>query len=183
MPDRIQTTTRGLFTQIWGNRYDFKRGHMADTPKRFAKMLDELTTQEEFDFTTFESERDEMVVMRDIDFHSLCAHHIIPFIGKCHIAYVPNGKIVGLSKLARTVRFHSAGLQVQEELTAQIADTLEDALEPIGVAVVMEAEHLCMTLRGVRSPGAQTITSTMRGCFADHDKLARGEFLQLIGKG
>lgn len=145
-------------------------------------MLRELTTPEAFDFTTFDSESDEMVIVRDIPFNALCAHHIIPFVGIAHIGYVPNGRLAGLSKFGRLVRHHAAALTVQEELTADIASSIELALSPAGVAVVLEAEHLCMTIRGVQMPGTKTITSKMTGVFADHDRLARTEFLRLIGK-
>lgn len=169
-----------LFKRIWGDRFDWDSEHHRDTPNRFANMLRDLTHQEPFKFTTFESDSDEMVIVKDIDFHSLCAHHIVPFIGRAHVAYIPNGKLVGISKIARTIRFHAADLTVQEELTQTIAKDLAEHLEPVGVAVVMEAEHMCMTLRGVKAPGAKTITSCMLGAFADHDKQARSEFLSLI---
>jgi GTP cyclohydrolase IA len=157
--------------------------HLKGTPERFLKMLRELTTPEKFEFTTFESRSDEMVVMKDIDFVSLCAHHVIPFIGKAHVAYVPNGKIVGLSKIARLVKSKARTLTVQEELTTAIADKLFAELLPKGVAVVMEAEHMCMTIRGVQAAGTKTITSCMYGAFADHTRQARSEFLAFIRKG
>ena len=145
-------------------------------------MLQQLTSPEPFEFTTFDTEHDEMVVVKDIDFVSLCAHHIVPFVGKAHIGYVPNGNLCGLSKIARTVRHEASTLTVQEDLTASIANILELKLRPQGVAVVLEAEHMCMALRGVKAPGSLTTTSTMRGVFADHTRLARSEFLQLIGR-
>jgi len=156
--------------------------HITDTPRRFVQMLQQMTSPEPFEFTTFESMSDEMIVVRDIDFVSLCVHHIVPFIGKAHVGYVPRGRMVGLSKIARTVRFEAATLTVQEALTARIANFLELKLEPHGVAVVLEAEHMCMALRGVKASGSVTTTSTMRGVFADHERLARSEFLQLIGR-
>lgn len=165
-----------------GNPIDWSEPHFAKTPERFVKMLHELTTPQPFDFTTFDSEADEMIVVKDIDFVSVCAHHIVPFIGTAHIAYVPAGQIAGLSKFARTVKEMSKTLTVQEELTNDIANFLIDKLDPKGLAVVMEAEHLCMTIRGVQSPGTKTITSSMKGVFADHTRQARNEFLQLIGK-
>jgi GTP cyclohydrolase I len=165
---------------IWGDRFDLSSEHFKGTPERFVKMLRELTLQDPFEFTTFESNHDEMIVIKDIDFVSLCAHHIVPFMGKAHIAYVPRGKIAGLSKFARVVASASSDLTVQEDLTGKIADFLEKTLEPLGVAVVMEAEHMCMTIRGIKAPGTKTVTSVMRGVFADHTRMARQEFLQLI---
>jgi GTP cyclohydrolase I len=169
-----------LFKRIWGERYNFAEGHMANTPKRFVKMLTEMTTPEDFEFTVFDSDANDMIICDNIDFHSLCAHHIVPYIGKAHIAYIPNGRIVGLSKIPRTVKFHAADLTVQEELTRNIAVDLQSRLDPVGVAVVLEAEHLCAALRGVRSPGMRTTTSCMMGAFADHSRQARSEFLSLI---
>lgn len=173
---------KAFMESIWAGRFDFESEHFASTPERFVKMLKELTHQEEFNFTVFESAADEMIVVKDIDFVSLCAHHIVPFMGKCHIAYVPAGQIAGLSKFARTVKTLAKDLTVQEELTNDIADFLMDKLDPKGLAVVMEAEHLCMTIRGVQSPGTMTITSSMKGVFADHTRQARSEFLSLIGR-
>jgi GTP cyclohydrolase I len=157
--------------------------HGAGTPERFVRMLCELTTPQEFTFTSFPSEGDEMIVMKDIPFVSVCNHHVIPFVGKAWVGYVPNGNIVGLSKLARTVQFYARRLQVQERLTEQIAQRIEQELRPLGVAVLLEAEHFCMTVRGVQTPGTTTITSKMTGVYADHSKTAKAEFLGLIGKG
>jgi len=160
---------------------DFLRADMQDTPKRWAKMMRELTTAEEFEFTTFEADGpQEMVIVTDIPYASICAHHLIPFFGKCHIAYIPRRKLAGLSKLPRTVKYFMRRPQVQEELTSQIADYLDFHLEPRGVAVVMKGEHLCMSLRGVQTPGTLTITSAMRGVFLDNGNNARSEFLNLI---
>jgi GTP cyclohydrolase I len=170
-----------FFTLIWGNRFDWQEDqHYKGTPERWAKMMKELTTPEEFEFTTFESTDDEMIIVKDIPFVSLCAHHMVPFVGVCHIGYVPQGKIAGLSKFARLVKNRARDLTVQEELTTSIANALEVALRPRGVAVYMEAEHMCMTIRGVQAPGTTTITSKMTGCFGDHSKLARQEFLSAI---
>lgn len=154
--------------------------HFEGTPKRFTKMLLELTTPEEFQFTVFKSDHNELIMESPIPFYSLCAHHIIPFYGEAHVAYIPQGKIAGLSKIARTVTSFAKGLWTQEDLTFAIAEHLEEALNPIGVAVVMQAEHLCMAMRGVRSPGTRTTTSIMRGVFLDPEKQARNEFLNLI---
>lgn len=159
---------------------DWDGPHMTDTPERFVKMLEDLTEKVPFDFTVFPSDSDEMVICKDITFHSLCAHHLIPYVGVAHVAYIPDEMIVGLSKIPRCVRWNAADLTVQEELTTAIADHLEDELRPVGVGVVMEAEHMCATLRGVKAPGMKTVTSCMRGAFADHNKLARAEFLQFI---
>ena len=157
-------------------------GHGDDTPKRFVNMLRQLTTSEPFEFTCFDNSEgnDEMVLQQDIDFVSLCNHHVLPFIGKAHVAYIPGAKIVGLSKLARVVRYYAAGLQVQERLTTQIADRLEEELDPLGVAVILQATHSCMTIRGVKAAGSYTTTSAMRGVFADHDRTAKAELMQLI---
>ena len=185
-PGRMANTDAMIGTSfmeaVWGDRFDLGNAHFNRTPQRFIDMLRELTRQEPFEFTTFESHHDEMVIIKDIDFVSLCAHHIVPFVGKCHIAYVPKGKLAGLSKFARVVKSASKDLTVQEDLTGKIADFLQRSLDPLGVAVVMEAEHMCMTIRGVQAPGTKTITSVMKGVFADHTRMARSEFLQLIGK-
>jgi GTP cyclohydrolase IA len=162
----------------------FQDEHTKDTPRRFSLMLKELTTPEVVNFTTFSNNGiDEMIVVQDIPFYSLCAHHIIPFFGLAHVAYVPNAHLAGLSKFARIVRSYAKGLWVQEELNSRIAHFLDDKLSPMGMAVIMEAEHLCMTMRGVQVPGTKTITSCMLGVFADHSRQARSEFLSLIGKG
>ena len=157
--------------------------HYTGTPKRFIQMLLDMTTPEEFNFTTFPSTHDEMIVVSPIPFYSLCAHHIVPFFGEAHVAYIPQDKIAGLSKLARTVKSFSKGLWTQEDLTFAVAEHLEEQLDPVGVAVVMKAEHLCMTMRGVQSPGSKTTTSIMRGAFLNPKKKARDEFFRLINGG
>lgn len=155
--------------------------HGEKTPARFVAMLRELTTPQEFEFTTFPADgMQDMIVMTDIPFTSLCNHHVVPFLGVAHIAYIPSEKMVGLSKLARAVHKFSKALQVQEKLTHDIADFLQAQLQPLGVGVVMEAEHMCMTIRGVQTPGTRTTTSTMRGVFADHNRTAKSEFMSLI---
>lgn len=156
--------------------------HLEKTPIRFAKMLHELTHPEEFDFTVFSNKLDvnEMVVVRDIPFYSFCAHHILPFFGKAHVAYIPDALMCGLSKIPRLVQYTAKGLWVQELLTDMIALRMEEELHPKGLAVVMEAEHLCMTMRGVQVPGSKTTTSSMQGVFLDPGKHARHEFLSLI---
>ena len=130
----------------------------------------------------FEVDSESMVMVRDIELYSLCEHHMLPFFGKAHIAYLPNGKVVGLSKLARVVEVFSRRLQVQERLTEEIADALEDVLRPAGVGVVIEAVHLCMMMRGVEKQNSQTITSALRGAFRD-DGRTRDEFLRLAHNG
>ena len=154
---------------------------LRDTPGRVARMYGELLTPRTFNVTTFPNDGsyDELVVVRDIPFSSLCEHHLMPFTGVAHVAYLPGERIVGLSKLARVVELYARRLQVQERMTAQIADWLESALQPSGVGVVLEAEHLCMTVRGVQTPGARTITSAVRGRVRE-DARTRAEFLAII---
>lgn len=152
--------------------------HTADTPQRVAAAYAEMLTPEAFDLTTFANDEgyDELVVARDIRFHSLCEHHLLPFVGIAHVGYIPDGRLVGLSKLARVVELFSRRLQVQERLTTQIAEWLQLELEPTGVGVVIEAQHLCMSLRGVEAHGANTITSCLRGTVRT-DPTTRAEFL------
>ncbi|MDP9441677.1 MAG: GTP cyclohydrolase I FolE, partial [Actinomycetota bacterium] len=154
--------------------------HLLDTPRRVAAAYIELLSPTPFTMTTFPNEEayDEMVLARDIPFTSLCQHHRLPFTGRAHVAYLPGDRIVGLSKLARVVEMFARRLQVQERLTAQIADQLEDTLQPRGVGVVMDAEHSCMSLRGVRATGARTTTSALRGLMRE-DARTRQEFLSL----
>jgi len=154
---------------------------VADTPRRMAAAYAELLTPVPFAATTFPNDDgyDELVVARDIPFHSLCMHHLLPFHGVAHVAYLPGARIVGLSKLARVVESFSRDLQVQERLTMQVAGWLEETLRPRGVGVVLEAEHACMTLRGVRKPGTRAVTSALRGRLRD-DARTRNEFLTLV---
>lgn len=167
---------------VFKDEIDFDLPHFQETPRRFVDMLRERTYRKEFEFTTFDTTNDEMVIVKDITFTSTCAHHIVPFVGVCHVGYVPNGELVGLSKIVRLVRARAASLTVQEDLTNHIANELYQRLHPVGVMVVMEAEHMCMTLRGAQAPGSMTITSSVIGCFKDPTKQARNEFLQLIGR-
>jgi GTP cyclohydrolase I len=155
---------------------------LRDTPRRMAAMYAELLTPAPFTATTFPNDGgyDELVVATGIPFHSLCEHHLLPFVGVAHVGYLPGDRIVGLSKLARVVEHFARELQVQERLTTQIADWLDDHLQPKGVGVVLEAEHLCMSLRGVQKPGARTITSALHGLVRD-DGRTRQEFLSLTG--
>ena len=155
------------------------------TPARVARALDFLTGGSRQDprailnQAVFEEGCNEMVLLRDIDFYSMCEHHILPFFGRAHVAYVPDGRIVGLSKLARIVDMMARKLQVQERLTNEIAETLDDVLRPKGVAVVLEAQHLCMQMRGVQKQNTYAISSAMLGEF-ESDPKTRGEFMQLI---
>jgi GTP cyclohydrolase IA len=153
---------------------------LRDTPRRVAAAFDELLTHEPVSLTTFPNEEgyDELVVVKAIPFHSLCMHHLLPFHGVAHVAYLPGERIIGLSKLARVVEVFARDLQVQERLTMQVADCLERHLRPRGVGVVLEAEHMCMSLRGVQKPGTRTTTSTLRGLLRD-DARTRSEFLSL----
>ena len=163
---------------------DLESDHLRETPGRVAKAYAELLTPTPFNATTFPNDEgyDELVIVGEIPFQSLCAHHLLPFQGKAHVAYLPGERLVGLSKLARVVEFYSRSLQLQERLTTQVADWLEEHLEPRGVGVVLEAEHLCMSLRGVQTAGSNTVTSALRGAVKD-DARTRQEFLSLINSG
>jgi len=153
---------------------------LRETPRRMAAAYAELLTPEPFKPTTFPNDEgyDELVVIQSIPFHSLCMHHLLPFHGVAHIGYLPGNRILGLSKFARVVELHARDLQVQERLTVQIADWLQEHLEPKGVGVVLEAEHMCMSLRGVQKFGARTVTSALHGLVRD-DARTRQEFLAL----
>jgi len=161
---------------------DLGNNGLRDTPQRMADTYAELLTPEPFSLTTFPNDEgyDELIVVRDITFHSLCMHHVLPFHGVAHIAYLPSERILGLSKLARVVDLFARHLQLQERLTTQIARWLQEQLQPKGVGVVLEAEHLCMSLRGVQKPGARTVTSALHGLVRD-DPRTREEFLSLTG--
>jgi len=153
---------------------------LRDTPGRVARAYAELLTPKPFNLTTFPNDEgyDELVLARDIPFHSLCMHHMLPFYGVAHVAYLPGDRIIGLSKLARVVELFARDLQVQERLTRQVADWLQTHLSPKGVGVVIEAEHLCMSLRGVQKPGSRTVTSALHGLVRE-DSRTRQEFLAL----
>lgn len=164
---------------------DVNTEHGADTPRRFKAMLDELTACKDctgkcIKWKVFREDVDQMIVINRIPFASVCNHHVVPFVGHAWIGYVPDGYVAGLSKFARVVHHFARRLQVQETLTDQIAYFLEKELTPKGVMVVLEAEHLCMTIRGVQTPGTTTRTVVTRGVFADHTKTAKAEFLQGI---
>lgn len=156
---------------------DITSGHLADTPRRVAASMIEMLTPREFTMTTFPNDEgyEGLVLVRDIPFHSLCEHHLLPFRGVAHIGYVPGDRLLGISKLARVLEKFSRDLQVQERLTRQVADYLQEQLGARGVGVVIEAEHLCMSLRGVRAAGATTVTSTYLGTLAD-DVALREQF-------
>jgi len=165
--------------------YDLEDEHIKDTPRRVAKMwLNELLVNDSNvpNVKVFKNPGyDEIILEKNIAFHSMCAHHMLPFEGKGHIAYIPNQKMVGISKLARILDFYSARLQVQERLTQQVCDFLWKELEPLGVAVILEATHCCMTIRGVKKPGSTLVTSAMKGAFISSAS-ARQELLELIKK-
>lgn len=179
---RKESCVKTLLENIVGE--DASREGLEDTPKRVAKMYNEIFSGYTGDIknvfkAVFSSENNEMVVVKDIDFFSTCEHHMVPFFGRVHIGYIPNGKVLGLSKFARLVEIYARRLQIQEQLTFQIADAIEKYLHPTGVAVVIEAQHLCMSMRGVQKLNSKTITSSMRGFFMDEPQ-TRNEFLHFI---
>lgn len=163
---------------------DVNREGLAETPRRISAMCSELFAGLDQDASehlarTFQAENNEMVLERDITFYSVCEHHFLPFYGKAHIAYIPDGKVVGISKLARTVEIYARRPQIQEQMTAQIADDIMKNLKPKGVMVMVEAEHMCMTMRGVKKPGTTTVTHVCRGEFATNESLKK-TFLNFI---
>jgi GTP cyclohydrolase I len=182
-PDAIEPLIESLLKEIGE---DPGREGLVHTPHRVADAVRFFTEgygrnpQEILNDALFEVDYDEMVIVKDVDFYSLCEHHLLPFFGRAHVAYIPNGKIVGLSKIPMLVEMFTRRLQVQERLTMEVAETLERLLQPKGVAVVIEAIHLCMMMRGVESPNASAITSSMRGEFERNSK-TRAEFMTLIG--
>ena len=171
---------------IRGVGEDPGRGGLQDTPARAARAMQYLTrgysqtVEEVVNNAIFDSDNDEMILVKDIELYSLCEHHLLPFIGKCHVAYIPTGKVIGLSKIARIVDMFARRLQIQENLTKQIADTVMAAIRPAGVGVIIEAQHLCMMMRGVEKQNSMMTTSMMLGSFRDHER-TRSEFLQLVG--
>jgi len=177
--DAAETAVRDLLIAL-GQNPDSE--HLRETPRRVALAYEEFLSPEPFVPTTFPNDEgyDELVLVRDIPFHSLCQHHLLPFSGVAHVGYLPAARILGLSKLARVVEHFARGLQVQERLTKQIGDWLEVRLAPKGVGVVLEAEHLCMSLRGVQAVGSRTVTSSLHGLVRD-DARTRAEFLDLTG--
>jgi GTP cyclohydrolase I len=179
--ERIRAAVVELLSAIGD---DPGREGLRDTPRRIADMYAEIFEGVHIDPTQyltvgFEVAHDEMVLLRNIPFYSMCEHHFLPFHGEAHVGYVPDGRVVGISKLARVVEAFARRPQIQEQLTSQIANAIMDCLNPDGVAVVIEAEHLCMTMRGVKKPGSRMVTSAMRGRFKE-SSLTRAEFLSLV---
>ena len=166
---------------------DPDRQGLRRTPERIARMYDELLAGYHLDATAlindalFDVDYTEMVIVKDIDFYSLCEHHLLPFFGRAHVAYIPKGKVLGLSKLPRIVEMFARRLQVQERMTQQIADFIDDALHPLGVAVVVEGAHMCSMMRGVKKANATMVTSAISGAF-EKDPKTRAEFMELIGR-
>jgi len=170
---------------IRGVGEDPSREGLQRTPQRAARSMEyltrgySLTVDEVVNGAIFESDNEEMILVKNIELYSLCEHHLLPFIGKCHVAYIPTGKVIGLSKIARIVDMYARRLQIQENLTKQIADTLMDAISPSGVGVIIEAKHLCMMMRGVEKQNSMMTTSMMLGSFRNDDR-TRSEFLRLV---
>lgn len=178
---RLENAVREIFLAIGE---DPAREGLLDTPRRIAEMYEEVfeglyTDPLEHLQVGFEVAHDEMVILRDIPFYSMCEHHFLPFHGTAHVGYVPDGRVVGISKLARVVEGFARRPQIQEVLTGQVADAIMEVLKPDGVAVVIEAEHLCMTMRGVKKPGSRMVTSATRGLFRQ-SPVTRAEFLSLV---
>ena len=163
---------------------DVNREGLLETQDRIARMYEEIFGGMDMDAAEplkkrIHASNNEMVVEKDITFYSTCDHHMLPFYGKTHVAYIPNGEVVGISKLARTVEIYARRLQIQEQLTAQVADALMEQLKPKGVMVMMEAEHMCMTMRGIKKPGSRTVTYVTRGIFNEDERLVN-KFFQMV---
>ncbi len=185
-PEDTLETMKTAFAQIIdGVGEDLSRDGLLDTPKRAAKAMQFLTkgydqtVEEIVNGALFESDANEMVLVSDIELYSMCEHHMLPFIGKCHVAYIPNGKVVGLSKIARIVDMFARRLQIQESLTTQIGKAIMDITGAAGVGVIIEAKHMCMMMRGVEKQNSVMRTSSLMGSFRDNDK-TRAEFLSLV---
>lgn len=181
--EKIEAAVR-MFLEGIGE--DADREGLADTPGRVARMCEELfagigESPKEHLEKTFGAGGSEMVVEKDITFYSTCEHHLMPFYGKVHVAYIPNGRVVGLSKLARTVEVFARRPQIQEQLTAQIADALMEYVHPKGAMVLVEAEHMCMTMRGIKKPGSKTVTCAARGAFEDEG--LKQQFFRMVERG
>lgn len=179
--EKIEQAVRLL---LEGIGEDVHREGLRETPARIARMYEEIfsgleETPGPYLEKTFPAQGSQMVLEKDISFYSVCEHHLMPFYGKAHVAYLPQGKVVGLSKLARTVEVFARRPQIQEQLTAQIADALMEHLTASGVMVMLEAEHLCMTMRGVKKPGSKTVTTAVRGAFAADDRLQQ-QFFSMV---
>ena len=179
-----QKVEKAIALLLEGIGEDVNREGLLDTPQRVARMYEEICggldeTADEHLARTFTSTNNEMVIEKNITFYSLCEHHLMPFFGKAHIAYIPDGKVVGLSKLARTVEVFARRPQIQEQLTVQIADAIMEHLNPKGVMVYLEAEHLCMSMRGIKKPGSKTITTACRGEFLKNESLKQQMLLAL----
>lgn len=175
---------KGVELILEGIGEDLNREGLKETPDRIARMYEEIFAGMEEDVSQhlakrFQVEDNQMVVEKDITFYSMCEHHFMPFYGKAHVAYVPDGEVVGLSKLARTVEVFAKRPQLQERMTAQIADAIMEKLQPKGVMVMLEAEHMCMTMRGVKKPGSRTVTCVSRGCFEEKTGL-QNTFYRMI---
>ncbi len=174
----------GVKLLLEGIGEDTNREGLLETPDRIARMYEELCggmyeNAADHLQKTFTVNTNEMVLEKDITFYSMCEHHMLPFYGKAHVAYIPNGKVTGLSKIARTVDVFAKRLQLQENLTGQIADAMMEHLEPQGVMVMLEAEHMCMTMRGIKKPGSRTVTVAVRGCFESSEKL-QSQFFEMV---
>ena len=185
MVDR-EKVERAVRLLLEGIGEDVTREGLVETPARIARMYEEICGGMEEDAKehlqkTFTVDNNEMVLEKDITFYSTCEHHLLPFYGKAHIAYIPDGKVVGLSKLARTVEVYARRLQLQEQLTGQIADALMEHMNPKGVLVMIEAEHMCMTMRGIKKPGSQTVTLAKRGVFVS-DSALEERFFHMMGR-
>lgn len=179
--EKIKTAIKLL---LEGIGEDTEREGLVETPDRIARMYEEICSGYEQNpaevlSKVFTAQGSEMVMEKDISFYSMCEHHMMPFFGKAHIAYIPKGKVVGISKLARTVEIYARRLQIQERMTGQIADAIMECLDAEGVMVVLEAEHLCMTMRGVKKPGSRTVTMATRGVFEANEEL-RGRFFEML---
>ena len=181
--EKIEEAVRLL---LEGIGEDVNREGLKETPKRIARMYEEIYGGMEEDASqhlskVFTVDHNEMVLEKDIVFYSTCEHHLLPFYGKAHVAYIPAGKVVGLSKLARTVEVYARRPQIQEQMTGQIADAIMAHLAPQGVMVVVEAEHMCMTMRGIKKPGSKTVSMATRGVFAENEQL-QNRFFQMLGR-
>lgn len=179
--DKIREAARLM---LEGIGEDPDREGLSETPERIARMYEEIFSGMDTDgreelSRVFQVDTDEMVLEKDITFYSMCEHHMLPFFGKVHVAYVPDGRVAGLSKLARTVEIYARRLQLQERMTGQIADAVMEFLAPRGVMVVVEAEHMCMTMRGVKKPGSKTVTIATRGAFAEDSRMQEQFFRML----